>query len=635
MATREPLRETTGNSTASATTRTSATPAKRGEVRLVRMGPQELREWQRQWKRILAKATLYFDCVDNQSIARVQPTLRKFGSTIDRFFSVKVTHVVTTRALEGKYPPGDVLQKAFAENMKIWTYDKLLRFLGYMLQKPSTQQSQQHQDKLEVMLRQEKVLGPNDRDPTARREDYHYFKGPYLLVWDPSTNYRPLMHKEYEKDGAPRLHLSSSSKCPFQEDERKRKRADDNAAAQPKAIKTSANANATTVHPQDLIRQPGGTTTDARPRGQQVRITDSQATLQRPENDDVKRAADLRQREVKPTPVTAVSRPKTEIKSTSVLHKPAVNATVMTSHPEQPVKTSAAGQPARAMATTSDQIKPTTVNQTERGKTATTSTDQIEQGKTSTATAADQIKTATPTENPETITVHAHRENVKQTTELPERAKARPADAHKQTAQAQESTGPVRRGIWDKPTNNNDQSHQHHQSKFNEIAASGIKPSMTSAARSVVQSGTTDGGGNGLGAPTTQIASKEVNHLKKRVLSKLPPQKTQTAPSNTNKKEEKDPSEEKKKQGWCENCQQRYDRLQDHIKTSRHIRYATDPKHFVELDHLLHSLRRQEKQNDKSAPRTPEAQLASNDPQTPPTHPLSPTPSPRKQSIYM
>lgn len=715
MATREPLRETTGNSK-SGTTRASAAPAKRGEL-VVNMGPLELREWQRRWKGILATATLYFDCVDNQSIARVEPTLRRFGAVIDRFFSVKVTHVVTSRSLEGKYPPGDVLQKAMSTaDMKIWTYEKLLRFLGYMLQKPASQKTEEQQDKLAVMLRQEKALGPNDRDPTARREDYHYFKGPYILIWDPSSAYRPLMHKEYEKDGAPRLHITEGSKCPFQEDERKRKWVGDNASAhQPKALKTSATVNATTVNPQDLIRKPSGSA-DPRVRGHQVRITNSQTTAKRTEN-GVKRAAELRQKEIK-----ALSRPKAEIRSTPVPQEQAVTSTGQPEpHMEasdqtkpttagqharavpttvQPARTmvttkttsadqakATAGQPthsmtptadqnrttndqfdqlksanqtntpstsqsARTMVTTADQMKTTTANQTDRVKSVTTTTVAAADRTTTTgqsaqtvATAADQSKksitdqtartTAATTEQPErpkTITVF--REDVRKSPDLPEKAQAQPADAHKMD-DTQDSTEPAHRGIWDKPTNNNDQSHHHHQSKFDEIAASGIRPSMTSAAQSVVQSGTTDGGGNGLGAPTTHIASKEVNHLKKRVLSKLPPQKIQPAPSNVNKKEEKDPSEEKKKQGWCENCQQKFERLEDHIKTSRHFRYATDSTNFVELDHLLHSLRRQEKQIDKSSPRTPEAQLASSDPQTPPTHPLSPTPSARKKAKYL
>lgn len=578
MAAREPLRETTGNSTVSATTRVSAGPAKRGEVR---MEEQDLREWQRQWRRILARATVYFDCVDNQSISRVQPTLRNLGTTVDRFFSVKVTHVVTTRALDGKYPPGDVLHKAFAENMKVWTYEKLLRFLGYLLKKPTVQQMQQ-QDKLAVMLRQEKMLGPNDRDPTARREDYHYFKGPYILVWDPTSNYRPLMHKEYDKDGAPRLHLSSSSKCPFLEDERKRKRVDDHANAatattqrhQPKVIKT------TTVDPQKLIRTADK---DIKPPTD-LRLKEShvQPKSQTVPDTDIKRAAaaDLRQREVNDA------------------------------SPIEDIKVSMTAADPKQI----DEMKPAPVLK------PTVTTSITDQSKSVTANAQ----------------IPLHRNAVKRATsvtELPERIKARPADSHtEQISQPQESTGPVRRGIWDKPTNNNDESH-HHQSRFNEIAASGIKPSMTSAARSVVQSGTTDGGGNGLGAPTTQIASKEVNHLKKRVLSKPPPQKTQTTTSTTTKKQERGRSEEKKKQGWCENCQQRFDRLQDHIKSKKHILYANDSKNFVELDHLLHSLRRHEKQTDMTVPRTPETQLSSHDPQTPPTYPLSPTQS-RMPSIY-
>lgn len=188
---------------------------------------RDIREWQRQWKIIMHGSHIFFDGVDDASIEKVKPSLTKISSTIEMFFGSTVSHIVTRRAVDAEYPPTDVLYKAKQLSIKIWSYEKLVRFLTNLLgHSPKAAHSlagsaHLHASKLSHMLREEKLVGSYDRDPLARRDDYHYFKGPYILVWDPTHHYRPFMMKEYAKtedhmDGEwPRFHSSSSHRSPF------------------------------------------------------------------------------------------------------------------------------------------------------------------------------------------------------------------------------------------------------------------------------------------------------------------------------------------------------------------------------------------------------------------------------------
>lgn len=185
----------------------------------------EHREWQRQWSILMTESHIFFDGIDDASIEKVKPSLAQIGSSIELFFGNNVTHVITRRSLEG-VNPSDLLAKAKQRSIKIWTYDKLIRFLTNLLghaPRHSASATTTHSN-LSHMLREEKLVGPNDRDPNTKRDDYHYFKGPYLLVWDPTHHYRPFMIKEYARvddqmsGGWPKFNSTTSGRCPFLED---------------------------------------------------------------------------------------------------------------------------------------------------------------------------------------------------------------------------------------------------------------------------------------------------------------------------------------------------------------------------------------------------------------------------------
>lgn len=436
---------------------------------------QELKEWRRTWRKIMAQSVFFFDSVDKIHISRLEGAMAALGTTIDPFFSVKVTNVVTSRSTDAElYPPGDVLNKASAEGMKIWSYEKLMRFLNNLLdsspvnyikrtnQNPSTNAvvSTRHtgnnnkttrDQQLDTILRQEKLNGPNDRDPTAKRDDYHYFRGPYLLVWDPSQNYRPIIHKEFNpkatrpEDSWPQLRWKSIPRqSPF-------------VADSDHSSHNNSRYHQTPYHPAVSLKR------------------------KREDNQGMNGGG-------------------------PIIYSQQQHSNATVSKPQQSNNT------ARLP------MKP-----------------------------------------------------------LPAAPPANPS------------------------------SQQYQQDRSYEIAASGILKS-TSAVKSVIQStGTDQQSGNGLGAPGTQVASKELNHLKKRVLSSkvvapVPQQqqvcevsKKPTATTNENQK--KRPSKESKseddsKPGYCENCQAKYDRFVDHINSKKHVKFAANDSNFVELDNLLHDLMR-------------------------------------------
>lgn len=174
----------------------------------------------------MTEARFFFEDTDEASIDRVRPSLETLGATIEPFFDNTVNYVITKKTVGSDMSTSKLLLKAQQRSIKIWTYEKLNRFLTNLLgHSPIAQTSNRYTGyDLSHMLQNEKVLGPYDRDMNARRDDYHYFEGPYLLVWDLKHTYRPLMVKEYasvsdpNKGDWPRLRTSFCGRSPFVED---------------------------------------------------------------------------------------------------------------------------------------------------------------------------------------------------------------------------------------------------------------------------------------------------------------------------------------------------------------------------------------------------------------------------------
>jgi regulatory subunit for Cdc7p protein kinase len=134
----------------------------------------------------------------------------------------------------------DVLYRARELGMKIWTLEKLQRMMTGMFDMDGGYQtghitggnagsvaaiSRTHRDTdLSQLLRNERINGPSDRDPTVATKEMTIFKGPFIYIHDIDEKQRPIMVREYAKvtrkeDGDwPQFRCVAKGKCPFIEE---------------------------------------------------------------------------------------------------------------------------------------------------------------------------------------------------------------------------------------------------------------------------------------------------------------------------------------------------------------------------------------------------------------------------------
>lgn len=138
----------------------------------------------------------------------------------------------------------DVLIKARDLGMKIWALEKLQRMMTTMFDTDTGMQmahghntrsnttavdaetmsrSKRNAD-LSQLLRNERINGPSDRDPTVASKEMVIFKGPFIYIHDIDEKQRPVMVREYAKvsnkeDGDwPQFRSVANGKCPFVEE---------------------------------------------------------------------------------------------------------------------------------------------------------------------------------------------------------------------------------------------------------------------------------------------------------------------------------------------------------------------------------------------------------------------------------
>lgn len=217
---REPLRPVDDNVyQASGTTGASTGPSKRAVPAEELSDEEKMAAWRRRWRQILSSSAVYFDKIDPQVVDTLTAYLNLLGTQVAPFLSNKVTHVISNRSES----ESEAVRHARASQLKIYTAEKLERFLGSVLGYPLTKQLDESQHThLAQLLNQERLQGrPLDRDPDARRDDYYYFRGPYVMLFDPQQYYKVMLHKEWPRptrndDRAwPQLHVSHSGTCPF------------------------------------------------------------------------------------------------------------------------------------------------------------------------------------------------------------------------------------------------------------------------------------------------------------------------------------------------------------------------------------------------------------------------------------
>jgi regulatory subunit for Cdc7p protein kinase len=138
----------------------------------------------------------------------------------------------------------DVLHRARALGIKIWAVEKLERMMTTMFETESSfqvshghntrsnatqnavqsvSQSTREADLLQL-LRNERIHGPSDRDPTVASKEMVIFKGPFIYIHDIDEKQKPIMVREYAKvqnkeDGDwPQFRSVSNGRCPFVEE---------------------------------------------------------------------------------------------------------------------------------------------------------------------------------------------------------------------------------------------------------------------------------------------------------------------------------------------------------------------------------------------------------------------------------
>ena len=207
-----------------------------------KVAPKELLEWQRNWRRIMKRdSRIYFDITEDADTAanrkrvldKKENILRRgflsLGAQISPFFDNSNTIVITRRATDAIHTLGstDVLCRAKKRYMKVWNYDKASRFLTNLdvdldeikeaidvgLPAPS----------LSNLLQNEKLYGPNDRDPRTKRDDTHYFKHPHVYMYDLWQIWSPIVILEWKQQDLnskhnlpyPILKYGTVGHCPF------------------------------------------------------------------------------------------------------------------------------------------------------------------------------------------------------------------------------------------------------------------------------------------------------------------------------------------------------------------------------------------------------------------------------------
>lgn len=135
-------------------------------------------------------------------------------------------------------------------------------------------------------------------------------------------------------------------------------------------------------------------------------------------------------------------------------------------------------------------------------------------------------------------------------------------------------------------------------SRYYEVAASGFNGASNAAQCSMDSSlnsnntnhnnnnnNNTNMAGNGLGPSFSQVPSKNINNLKRRIFMKKQKEKKLLNGHQISNSKDKE-----LKPGYCENCRVKYDHFDDHIKSNRHKTFACDDLNFKDIDELISTL---------------------------------------------
>ncbi|KAG7196053.1 uncharacterized protein KQ657_000062 [Scheffersomyces spartinae] len=193
-----------------------------------RLQGADLYHWQQQWKRIMKESVVYFDgvadlkshLVEEAEYKRAYKALKEIGCTITPFYDGSVTIIVSRRLYSQSkaYSQSDIFYYASKLKAKVWDYTKVFRFLKNLgvLDERLNHSLNESKPRLSSLLKEEKIFGSTDKDPNAKREDFHYLDKNFLFVYDLSQQVRPIAVREWVPGASyPTIYLTLDGKCPF------------------------------------------------------------------------------------------------------------------------------------------------------------------------------------------------------------------------------------------------------------------------------------------------------------------------------------------------------------------------------------------------------------------------------------
>ncbi|OXM76001.1 regulatory subunit for Cdc7p protein kinase [Cryptococcus neoformans Bt63] len=182
----------------------------------------EEEKWTAKWIKVFPSLVFYFEIgAEEGSGKSLKSRVLKMGARVEQFFSTRVTHIIvkggttpqkpiksvnqSRRAADAAKNPfldgsksTDLISKAEELQMKVWTVKKLSDILSRI----APVESLTNKDSLTTLLEDERIHGTRERDVTAPRPDYYYFKpgSKYLLIEDATGKHRTIMVKEYSSN---------------------------------------------------------------------------------------------------------------------------------------------------------------------------------------------------------------------------------------------------------------------------------------------------------------------------------------------------------------------------------------------------------------------------------------------------
>lgn len=452
-----------------ATSKPNLTQNSKVPTKSTRLVGADLLEWQMQWKKIMKESIIYFEGVEEHNTVqhaeykKAAKAFKQVGCKISPFYDSNVTIIISRRNFNSNkaYHSNDIFSNAVALKTKVWDYDKVFRFLKNLgvldsdnfIIKDNTDAN----TNLYNLLKEEKIFGSADRDPNAKRDDFHYFDKNYLFIYDLAQKVRPIAIREWNQDAYPVLNLTLDGKCPFIPD-------------------TSENTE------RKRLR-----------RIQKFEATkDFRELLKKVTNDIINNA-------------------------------------------KEGIRLDYSGISG-----------------------ASTSTDDLNDDEVTI------IQNSTSSKKLDLKNEEVHLD------EFDER------DLGNEKIEETEDVAEISKFIH-KPIKLNRNSSCIQPSNFFDVAASGyngasnaVNFSMDSTLNSNAMKG------NGLGPSVSQVPSRNLNNLKRRIILKKQKQRQQ-------------PSEKEKdsKPGYCENCRVKYDCFDDHINSNRHRNFACDNRNFKDIDNLI------------------------------------------------